>query len=98
MNSNDQIDGETEMQFAKVCLQKGDYAVAITRYVNAIRAGLSQADTAEAHYSLGVAYVGLRKRESALEEYRMLKELDEQLAKELHRLIGEIDKGRSRDQ
>ena len=46
-------------------------------------------DDAEAHYNLGVAYVLSNDRNSALEQYKILKELDTELANELFDEINE---------
>jgi len=44
-------------------------------------------DLAEAHYGLGVAYLIIRDRGAALEQYSILKNLDRELANELFNLI-----------
>ena len=44
-------------------------------------------DYAEAHYSLGVAYLLIRDRNSALDEYKILEKLDIDLANKLFDLI-----------
>ena len=46
-------------------------------------------DYAEAHYGLGVVYVAIKDRDSALEQYKILKKLDTELANELFSLIAE---------
>ena len=46
-------------------------------------------DDAEAHFNLGVAYLLLNDRGSALEQYEILKSLDSELANVLFNLIGE---------
>jgi hypothetical protein len=37
----------------------------------------------EAHYNLGVAYINLKDRGSAMEQYKILKKLDTELANKL---------------
>ncbi|MGQ9746809.1 MAG: trypsin-like peptidase domain-containing protein [Candidatus Caldatribacteriaceae bacterium] len=49
----------------------------------------SESDDAEAHYNLGVAYLLLNDRDSALEQYKILKNLDPEMADELFNLIYE---------
>lgn len=44
-------------------------------------------DDAEAHYYLGLTYLLLEDRGSALQEYRILKDLDKDLANKLFNLI-----------
>ena len=44
-------------------------------------------DDAEAHYNLGRAYLGVGDRGSALEEYKILKDLDKDWANKLFKLI-----------
>ncbi len=60
------------------------YTKAIEAYTRVIRIN---PDYAEAHYSLGVAYLLIRDRDSAINEYKILKELDIDLANELFDLI-----------
>jgi hypothetical protein len=42
---------------------------------------------AEAHYNLGVSYLKIANRGFALEQYKILKELDAELAEKLFGLI-----------
>ena len=44
-------------------------------------------DDAEAHYNLGVAYLQLNDRDSAIEQYKILKKLDTERANRLFNLI-----------
>ena len=44
-------------------------------------------DNADAHHNLGIAYLLIRDRNSALNEYKILKDLDIDLANELFDLI-----------
>nr|MDP6924761.1 tetratricopeptide repeat protein [Candidatus Scalindua sp.] len=44
-------------------------------------------DDADAHLSLGIAYLSLNDRNSALEQYKILKSLDPVLANKLFRII-----------
>jgi len=64
--------------------QLGFHEDAREAYIQAIRI---DSDYAEAHYSLGVAYLLIKDRDSALNEYKILKELDIDLANELFDLI-----------
>ena len=64
----------------------GKYEEAIEAYKQAIRIN---PDFAEAHYFLGGAYVFSEDRGGALEQYKILKKLDTELANELFSLIGE---------
>jgi len=60
------------------------YSKAIEAYKQVIRI---YPDYAIAHYSLGVAYLLIRDRNSAINEYIILKELDIDLADKLFDLI-----------
>ena len=60
------------------------YEDARESYIKAIRI---DPDYTEAHYSLGVAYLLIKDRNSALKEYKILKELDIDLANKLFDLI-----------
>ncbi len=44
-------------------------------------------DYADAHYNLGYAYVSLNDRDFALEHYKILKNLNSELANELYNMI-----------
>lgn len=44
-------------------------------------------DYAKAHYGLGIAYLIVGRKSDALEQYKMLLNLDEELADELFNLI-----------
>ena len=46
-------------------------------------------DDADAHANLGVTYLSLHDRDSALEQYKILKNLDTEWANELFNLINE---------
>ena len=46
-------------------------------------------DDAEAHYMLGLAYIVLKDRGSAMEQYKILKKLDTELANKLFNAIYE---------
>ena len=46
-------------------------------------------DDAEAHYNLGVAYLQLNDRDSAIDQYKILKKLDTRLANKLFDKINE---------
>jgi tetratricopeptide (TPR) repeat protein len=60
------------------------YREAIEAYKEAIRI---KPDFAEAHYNLGLTYLILGDKGSALDEYRILKDLDKDLANKLFTLI-----------
>jgi len=62
----------------------GRYYEASEAYKQAIRL---KPDWADAHYCLGLTYWLLEGRDSALQEYRILKDLDEDLANQLFNLI-----------
>ena len=46
-------------------------------------------DDAEAYFALGVVYVAIKDRDSALEQYEILKKLDSELANKLFNMIYE---------
>jgi tetratricopeptide (TPR) repeat protein len=60
------------------------YKEATKAYKQAIRIDPDDADT---HYNLGIAYVYLNDRGSAVEQYKILKSLDSELANKLFKLI-----------
>jgi tetratricopeptide (TPR) repeat protein len=62
------------------------YKEAIEAYGQAVRIG---PNIALAHFGLGLAYVSLNNRGSALEQYEILKSLDSELANKLYSRIGE---------
>jgi len=64
--------------------QLGFHEDAREAYIQAIRI---DPDYAEAHYRLGIDYLLIKDRDSALNEYKILKELDIDLANELFDLI-----------
>jgi tetratricopeptide (TPR) repeat protein len=64
--------------------ESGMYKEAIESCKQAIRIN---PDYATAHVNLGVAYVYLNDRGSALEQYKILKSLDSELANQLFNLI-----------
>jgi tetratricopeptide (TPR) repeat protein len=64
--------------------QLGFHEEAREAYIQAIRI---DPDYAEAHYSLGVAYLLIKDRDSAINEYKILKELNIDLANKLFNLI-----------
>jgi len=64
--------------------QLGFHEEAREAYIQAIRI---DPDYANAHYSLGVAYLLIKDRDSALNEYKILKELNIDLANKLFDLI-----------
>jgi tetratricopeptide (TPR) repeat protein len=60
------------------------YAEAIQSYQSAIR---HKKDYASAHYNLGVAYIAMRNRNAALEQYRILQRIDAARATKLFNQI-----------
>ena len=62
----------------------GKYEEAIESYKQAIRI---DPDDATAHYGLGVTYIILRDKSSALKQHKILKKLDTKMAKELLGMI-----------
>jgi tetratricopeptide (TPR) repeat protein len=62
------------------------YREAIESFKQAIRI---KPDDVDAHYGLGLAYLSLSDKTSALDEYKILKDLDSQMAEELFNLICE---------
>jgi tetratricopeptide (TPR) repeat protein len=61
--------------------------VAIDVYKQAIRIN---PDYVKAYYNLGVAYLGLGDKSSALDEYKVLNELDKESADTLFKLINKF--------
>ena len=61
--------------------------VKMEQFLACEQAALNQPDNADAHYNLGVAYLSLDDIESALEEYKILNDLDKERAKELLDII-----------
>jgi tetratricopeptide (TPR) repeat protein len=62
----------------------GPYTEAIQAFKQVIRI---KPDYADAHYGLGVAYLIIGDRGSALNEYKILKNLDNNLSNRLFNLI-----------
>ena len=60
------------------------YKEARDSYKQAIRI---KPDNAKAHYNLGYTYVLLNDKASALEQYKILKNLDSELANKLFNMI-----------
>ncbi|MCD6405293.1 MAG: tetratricopeptide repeat protein [Planctomycetes bacterium] len=67
-------------------MQDGNYEDAIAEFKEAIRIN---PDDAEAHYGLGVAYFKQGNRSAALDEYKILKDLDKDRANRLFGIIYE---------
>jgi len=60
------------------------YKEAIESFKQAIKIN---PDDAKVHISLGLAYLGLNDRGSAMEQYKILKKLDTEMANELFNVI-----------
>jgi tetratricopeptide (TPR) repeat protein len=58
----------------------GDYELEISSFKNALRI---DPEFAPAHYQLGLAYLKNAQRAVALDQYKILKELDEKMADDL---------------
>ena len=65
-------------------MREGKIEEAITHYQESLRIRPSYV---EAHYNLGVAFLISKDRDSALQEYKILKGLDEHWANKLFDLI-----------
>ena len=66
--------------------QMGRFEEAIASYKEAIK---MKPNLAEAHLNLGMTHLKLGDRGSALEEYKILKDLDKEMANKLFNLIYE---------
>jgi tetratricopeptide (TPR) repeat protein len=77
-------DAEAYYNMGIACRGLGNINEAIESFKQAIRIKPSYI---EAHYNLGVAYMEMGKRDSSLQEYEILKELDKDLADRLFRSI-----------
>jgi len=69
---------------ADCCVEAGRYGEAITACKKALQL---KPDHPKSHYNLGRAYVEMGKKDLALQQYEMLKELDAESAKKLHALL-----------
>ena len=66
------------------------YNEAIIAFIQAIRI---KPDDADAYFGLGCAYISLHDKDSALEQYKILKNLDSGVANRLLNLINKYFKG-----
>jgi tetratricopeptide (TPR) repeat protein len=71
---------EAHYNLGNVYIDSGKYQEAIGAFKQAIRI---KPDYAEAHYNLGGAYIFMNDKDSAVEVYNILKDLDEELANKL---------------
>lgn len=69
---------------ADAYLELGQYEEVVVACEEGLRIDPSNA---KSHYNLGRAYLEMGDKDLAVEEYRTLKELDEELAEKLHELI-----------
>jgi TonB family protein len=72
------------MHLGEVYLRQERNEDALEAFKQAVTA---KPDSVMAHYQLGLTYLKIGDRQSALNEYTILKELDEQMAETLHRSI-----------
>ena len=70
-----------------VCENDGNYQEAIKAYSEAVR---MKPDYKEAHYHLGLSYSVIHDRRYALNEYKILKNIDPDMADQLYKEITEI--------
>jgi tetratricopeptide (TPR) repeat protein len=70
-----------------VCENDGNYQEAIKAYTEAVRI---KPDYKEAHYHLGLSYSVIHDKKYALNEYKILKNLDPDMADQLYKDIAEI--------
>ncbi|MGD0571941.1 MAG: tetratricopeptide repeat protein [Sedimentisphaerales bacterium] len=75
---------EAHYNLGNACNRLGRSQDAVDAYKQAIK---NKPDYAEAHYNLGVTYVAAGDKNLALEEYKILKNLDAEKANELSKLI-----------
>jgi len=77
---------DTESQFLSLTPKPylGQYENAMGAYKQAIRL---KPDSVKAHLNLGMAFIKLGDRGSALEEFKILKQLDQESANQLFNLI-----------
>ena len=77
-------DAEAHYNLGVAYANSGMYKEGIDAFKQAIRI---DPDSAMVHYFLGRSYVSLKDKDSALEQYKILKSLDSELANELFNLI-----------
>ena len=75
---------EEHFNLGNAYYESGKWKEAIESYKQAIRI---DPDDAIAHYNLSLAYIMLNDRGSALDQYKILKKLDTELANELFNFI-----------
>jgi Tfp pilus assembly protein PilF len=73
---------EVKAWLGMACVRNGDYIQSMKICRDVIR---SDPDFAKGHSCLGLSYLGLDDKVSALEQYKMLKTLDKDLANHLFR-------------
>lgn len=76
--------GEAHYNLGNSCYKLGRYTEAIDAYKQTIR---TMPDFAEAHLFLGLSYIRTRDKDLAFEEYRILKDLNKDLANKLLNVI-----------
>ena len=80
--NNSEADKHNKLGLAYV--NSNQYQEAVDAFKQAIRI---KPDYAGAHYNLGFAYVILKDKDSALDEYKILKDLDKEMANKLFNII-----------
>jgi len=78
---------EKAVHYLEESTKLNPHDAAIDAYKQAIRIN---PDYVKAHYNLGVAYLGLGDKSSALDEYKVLNELDKESADTLFKLINKF--------
>ena len=77
-------DAHAHSMLGDACWNCGRYEEAIAAYKQAMKLHVNDPHV---HYQIGLAYLEMGDKDSALEEYEILKNMDEELANELLALI-----------
>ncbi len=78
------IEAKKHFELGLSYVKSGKHLEAVNAFKQAIRI---EPDYADAHYNLGILYLITDNKGSALEEYKILKDLDKEKANELFNLI-----------